>query len=203
MQVVIGTLSTRCAVTNPGGNSTAASIVEPVPQITRPDVAAVSTGVQVVGDGVIAVGDLDGGEGSTALMLMFFGVGSNGNTFAANVYGWERLIPNLRGSAGLLSDLWIPHPLATFTAITLNSSIPGVLNTGVPVTVSGSNQYFASAMTLGAYSNSGISAEVISPGSGTAEIAHAIVDCKGAKYVEVRFAITSGTTSMNAVFKKL
>jgi hypothetical protein len=196
--VTIDTLSLKCGLTNPGGNSTASSLVEPLPSTTRPDKAAVSSGVVSVGDGVIPWG-LEGSTSATGLMLMFFGVGTNGQTFNANVYGWEEVLPP---NTALGSGLWVPKPLVTLTGITINASIPGVLNTSVPALVSAANQYFCSAITLN-LGNTGISCEILSPGSGVAEIAHAVIDGKGARFIEVRFNMNSSATSANALWKRM
>jgi hypothetical protein len=194
-------------ITNLGGNSTAASIVEPVPMTTVPNRASASSGV-VSGfkaatnytDGVIEMG-AGGDETSSAILLMFFGVGANGTTFNCNVYGWEETV---MPTTGLGLPLFVPRLLCQLTAITLNSSIPGVASTLVPAIdpVSTSANYFASAMTL-TLGNSGISAEVISPGSGTAEIASLVLSTKGAKMIELRFNMNSSATSGNAIWKRM
>lgn len=191
--VTISSLSSRCGITNPGGNSTASSMVEPLPMVLSPETDPVTSGVVAIPDGVIPWG-AGGSEGTIALMLMFFGVGANGTSFNANVYGWEQVeVP----VTGLGSTLWVPHPLVTLTGITLSSSLPGILNTLVPAT-----NYFASAITLN-LGNSGISCEIVSPGSGTTEVAHAVIDAKGCRYIEVRYNMNSSATSGNAVWKRL
>jgi hypothetical protein len=190
----ISTLSSRMQVTNTGGNSTAASLVEPVPQTGNPSRAAVSSGVVSVGDGVIPLGD-GGSECASAIMLMFFGVGTNGQSFNCNIYGWSLVDPPVGANLG--SELWLPHPLITLTSITLNSSIPGVLNTAVPAT-----NYFASAMTIG-LGASGVNYDIISPGSGTAEIASIVISTKGIRWAELRFNMNSSATSGNAVWKRM
>ena len=58
-------------------------------------------------------------------------------------------------------------------------------------------------LPFGGVGNSGISVEVVSPGHSAHEIAHAVIDCKGARLVEVRYAIAGGsTTSMNGCWNR-
>jgi len=64
------------------------------------------------------------------------------------------------------------------------------------------NVLFASAITLGV-GNQGISVEVVSPGSGTAEIAHVVLSTKGCKWLEVRTALGASITSANCCVKRM
>ncbi len=176
---MIGTLSVPAQPTN-SANVTTSSVTEPVAQVAAPS-----------GAGVVGLGH--GGHMTvSAVKLTFFGVGSDSTTFTAYVYGWELN----KSSAGLL-DLWVPVLLATFTGITLDTAQPGIAGTDVPAT-----NFFATAITLGV-GNSGISVEVVSPGHASHEIAHAIVDTKGARFLEVRFAMGGSATSGNCLLKKM
>lgn len=181
--VTIDTPSFPCRIAY-ATNVTGGSITEPVPTTTKPVEGA---------NGVFPMGD-DGGISASSFKLVFYGVGSNGNTFTANVYGWEEqqsINPNV------ITPLWVPVTLATFTTITLNSSITGVSGTDID-----STNLFASAITLGGVANSGISVEVCSPGAATAEIAHVVLDTKGCRFLEVRMA--KGTaTSVNCLGRKM
>jgi hypothetical protein len=179
--VLIETLSVPSLVTN-AANVTAASITEPVPTITKPS-----------GDGVLVLGD-GGQQTASAIKLVFFGVGSDSNTFVANVYGWE-IVPG----AGVLgdSDLWVPVLLASFTGITLDSTQPGLAGTLV-----GATQYFATGITLGT-GNQGVGLDVVSGGHVAHEIAHVIIDMKGARLGEVRYGTGSSATSCNGLWRKL
>lgn len=171
---------------------TAASITEPTPTLTEPTANA---------DGIIPLGNA-GNECASSLKISFFGEGSNGQAFNANVYGWECTYPGPRVNNPTNLPLWTPVVLATFTTITLNGSIPGINGTDVPVNGANSTtNFFASAIT-GTLGNSGIGIEIVSPGAATAEIAHVIVDTKGCKYAEIRFS--KGTaTSANAIAKRM
>lgn len=194
--ITISAPSFPYSLTNPGGNSTAASIVEPVPTTSRPDQAAVSSGVQKVGDGVIYCGH-GGAETNSGIEFVFFGVGANGTTFNANIYGWKQVDGNQPG----IFTLWVPKLLVSLTGITINSGQPGIANTFVPALVSAANQYFCSAVTLNV-GNQGTDVDIISPGSGTSEIASVYVSTKGARFLEVRFNMNSSATSANALFTK-
>jgi hypothetical protein len=187
--MLIETMSVFCGVTNPKANVTSTTVTEPVPSATTPTGYSTTN----VGDGLIAYGHGSGGAVSNAMKLWFFGVGSDSTTFSAYVYGWELLQGALPGT----TNLWMPTLLATFTGITLDAAQPGIANSYVPAT-----NYFASAITLGV-GNSGISVEVVSPGHAAHEIAHAVIDVKGARIVEVRYATGSSATSCNGIWKKL
>ena len=177
--ILIDTRSVPLVVTN-AANVTAATITLPIPKTTPPS-----------GDGVILLGH-GGQETASAVKIVFFGVGSDTNTFQANVYGWEVQKATKQGDY----DLWVPTLLASFSSIELDSGMPGVVNADIPAA-----DYFATAITLGT-GNSGISVEVVSPGHG-ADIAHAIVDTKGCRFLEVRFGTGSSATSCNALVKRL
>src|SRR5438105_2097653 len=119
---------------NPGGNSTAATIVEPLPQLAPPG-TAVSTGVTTAGDGVIAMGEqiTSGGAGgmtANSLMLVPYGAGTATQTYTLKVYGWRRTIP-MGGTAGGSGPcpIWIPFLLCSFT-ITLGTA-PGLAGSDV------------------------------------------------------------------------
>ena len=124
-------------------------------------------------------------------MLLFFGVGSDSNTFSANFYGWQRM-PSVNNL-----DTWVPVLLATFTSITLDSTQPFAAGADYGVT-----NLFAVAATLGV-GNSGTSVEVVSPGHAAHEIAHVVLDTKGSRYVEMRGTTGGSVTSWNALYKRM
>jgi hypothetical protein len=196
--VTIGTPSEKCALTNPGGNSTSATLVKPKPTFTNPT-KTTGNGLVTTGDGVLSWGE-GGSEANSGFKLTFFGVGADTGVGIANVYGWEQTIqPNNVGAY----TLWVPTLLAAFT-FELDSNMPGVLGTIVPATdpVAQAANYFATAITL-TTGNSGISVEVVSPGHGN-DIAHAIIDAKGARHLEVRYSMNSAAiTSANAIWKRM
>jgi hypothetical protein len=189
ISVQMGLVGVNSTTGVPTAFAVATNIVEPVP---ISETGTNKGGPQSsVNGGVFQCGD--GGESAySAVKLQFFGIGSNGNTFHANVYGWS-----LYKSVGASKfGLWVPTLLATFTGITLNTSITGSNDTDILAT-----QFFASAITLGV-GNSGISCEVVSPGAAVAEIAHAVVSTKGAKFLEVRFAMDTATSG-NALWTRM
>lgn len=178
--VLISTISALMAATN-SANVTSSSITEPTPTTTAPS-----------GDGVFSLGH-NGQFTTSGVKLVFFGVGSDSNTFSAYVYGWEVQKALLANKV----DVWVPALLCTFTSITLDSTQPWPSNGDFATT-----NYFATAITLGV-GNSGISVEVVSPGHASHEIAHAVISTKGPRYMEVRFATGSSATSCNALWKRV
>ena len=174
--------SVQLVVTNQLGNATTTTITEPVPTLTQP-----------TGDGVINLGH-GGQETCSWLDLLFFGVGTDSQMFAANVYGWE-----LEKSQSGKHDLWIPRLLAGATSITLDSAQPGVAGTDIPAA-----DYLAVAITL-AVGNANYSSEVVSPGHALHEIASLSVETKGCRFAEIRFAMGStsaAATSGNCLAKR-
>ena len=181
--VLIQTEATKFAPTNTT-NVTTNGFTQPVPTKTAPS-----------GTGIINFGHPDGALASNAIILIPYGVGSDTNTFAMNVYGW-RPIPGSLG--GTLSDtLWVPMTLATFTGCELNSGMPGLSGAALDGT-----QYFCSDITLG-IGNSGISVEVVSPGHANNQVAHTVIDAKGCRLLEVRFSTGGSATSCNALWAKI
>lgn len=171
----IDTRSGPFAVTN-SSNVSAASITFPLPTLTRPS-----------GDGVIMMGGDQMHMGALApnsLILVPFGTGSATQTFTLNAYGW-RETTGATGTAGTTGtqSLWVAYELATFTC-TL-STVPGITGTDV-----NASQLFAGTITLGV-GNANVSNEIISPTGNV--IAHIILDAKGSRFVELRFAKGTNT----------
>ena len=184
--MLLETLSTHMQITNPGGNVTGSSITEPACQETVP----IGTGGGIAaGDGIMSFGD-GGGYCANAVKLVPYGVGSNGNTFSMNVYGWYSVI-----RSNTQPILWVPILLASFTC-TLDSSCPGVGGSAIP-----STSYFCNTIAL-VTGNQGTDVDVVSPGGSIHEIAHVVVDAKGARIVEVRFGTGGSATSCNAIGNK-
>ncbi len=166
-------------------NITTASVTEPTAMTAAPT-SGTNGGVFAMGDG--------GQMTCSGVKLIFFGVGSDTNTFTAYLYGWQTQRFTLQNNV----NLHVPMLLATFTGITLDSAQPVPAGTDL----SGAANYFATAITLGV-GNSGISVEVVSPGHASHEIAHVILDAKGCKWLECRFATGSSATSCNALVGKI
>lgn len=190
----IDTASYPWQITNPGGNYTNNGFPAwTVPTSAAPPLNATGTGLQKAGDGVFALG-FGGNYCDSAIKLAFFGVGTDNTAFSANVFGWTMLPSGL--GTGAAKDLWVPLLVASLTSITLDSALPGV-----GFTEESANQFFASAITLGV-GNSGISAEVISPGHAAHQIAHVVLDTKGFQYMEVVFSTLGAVTSCNALWSR-
>jgi len=169
-------------------NSTASSIVEPIPVSVARGGSPVTSG-----SGGIDLSGKDGGLTASAVMLAFFGVGSDTNTFLANAYGWQRMPTSTIGNI----DTWVPILLATFTGITLDSTQPFGAQADFAVT-----NYFATAITLGV-GNSGVSVEVVSPGHAAHEIAHVVLDTKGSRHLSILTSTASSATSCNGLYKRM
>lgn len=188
----IDTRSMPFQIGNPGGNSTAGSIVEPLPQLAVPGTTTTS-GVTTAGDGIIAMAEQisQGGFGamtSNSLMLIPYGAGSSTQTYTLKCYGWRRTIP----MGGVTAGIWVPFLLASFT-VTLGTA-PGLAGTDV-----NASQLFNTTLALVA-GNANVSNEIVSPGSNV--IGHIILDCKGVQYVETRYAMVSATSG-NCLVAKL
>lgn len=184
LDALLRTMTGPALPTNPtSGNISAASFTNRVPQLTKPS-----------GDGILSFGD-QGTMASNAVLLAPYGVGAANTQFNMNVFGWM-VTPG--GVAGVLTaaPLWVPVLLATFTACNLDTTLVGVANSDV----SASN-FFCNAITLGV-GNSGVSVEVVSPGTSTHQMAHVIVDAKGFALLQVDFAVTTAT-SAQALWRKL
>ncbi len=191
--MILETLSGAMQVSNPGANSTAASVVQPAPfsgvTYTDPMHAAISTGVTSVGDGVIACGELGLGA-PNGLLIIPYGAGSSTNTFVLWSYGWKKTVVS---GSGITEALWIPFLLAKFTCTLCTQA--GIANT--PVNAS---QLFAGTITLST-GNANVSNEIISPTGNV--IASIMLDVKGSQYVEFRFDMNSSATSANCLVARL
>lgn len=169
--------SVPLVITNPSlGNVTATTFTEPHPMLTAPS-----------GDGVITLGH-GGQETAEWVELMFYGTGNDDTQFNANIYGWD-----VQKAVGANHhDLWIPHLLCSADSITIDSTQFGIAGTDIPAA-----NFFATGITLN-YGDSPTSVEVISPGYASHEIAHMTVATKGARMLEVRFAMGSSSTTSAA-----
>jgi hypothetical protein len=189
--VQIDTRSMPFDIGNPGGNSTAGSIVEPLPQLAIPGTTTTS-GVTTAGDGIIAMAEQisQGGFGAmtaNGLMLIPYGAGSATQTYTLKCYGWRRTLGKGETAAGL----WVPFLLASFT-VTLGTA-PGIAGTDV-----NASQLFATTIAL-VTGNANVSNEIVSPGSNV--IGHITLDAKGVQYIETRYAMVSATSGNCLVAK--
>jgi hypothetical protein len=184
----LDTISMRFGIACPT-NVTQSSQPVPIPTTTKP----VSSG-GATGAGIIQFGADDGGICANGLILTPYGVGTTTNTFTMYVFGWREIEGPVYQTG--VNRLWVPVLLATFTSCTIDSVFPGIVNSDL-----GTTQYFCSAITLGT-GNSGISVEVVSPGTGNG-IAHAVIDMKGFRFAGVYFNTGSSATSCNALWAKV
>jgi hypothetical protein len=165
-------------------NQTSNGYVSKVPTATEPSGdAGTATGASVI--------DLGKG-GSTAqngLLAVFYGTGSNNNTFSARVIGWRSA-----GSNAPDTMLWIPVVLVEF-ALTLSSTPAGVVGKTIVAT-----ELFADTIAL-TYGNDDISVDIVSPAADI--IAHAVLDLKGFQKVEFSFTTGGSATDCNSLLALL
>lgn len=171
-------------------NATDASFPARVPTKTAPvlqNALATAAGVYDVvvtkGTGVVT---------QNVAQFLFYGTGSNNNTFSARVYGWSHVVPVDQDPNKVL---YVPVLIAE-VALTLSSTLPGVA--GCPVAAT---ELFADTITL-TFGNTA-KVTVSSPGTTTADsgIACVEVDFTGFPVLEVVYQITSGPTDMNALYR--
>lgn len=154
-----------------GPDITAGSITALAPTTTAP------SGNDVAGTTVDDAMSLDN------IALVFFGVGSSGNTGTAKITGW-RQVPAVGGATAVL---WIPIPLLTL-ALTLGTQ------TGVAGTQVDNTHLFVTTITATTAFTS--ANEIISPGDNTPALVK--VDTFGCQYVQVQLSIGTAT-SVNAM----
>ncbi len=158
-------------------NQTSAAYVSKAPTLTEPSGdAGTATGASVL-DVRQATG-----LGDNFAMISFFGTGSDNTTFNCRILLWD-LLPGT-------SDQWIQVG-ACEVQVTL-SAITGVTGGGVVAA-----ERFADTISLVAGNT--VSVEVVSFGD-DANIAHIVVDLKGARKLELSFKVGTAT-DCNAILK--
>jgi hypothetical protein len=182
--VQIDTRSTQLFLANPTADSTTAgtSIANPAAQMNSPGglPGAINMG---------AGGDMS----SNGLLILPFGVGSAGNTFLMSAFAWDEVRGNNPNAIPGGVSLWVAWILASFTC-TLNT------NTGQAGTDVDNTHNFVGTIVLGV-GNANISNEIISPtGNVNASI---LLDTKGAKYVQLLFAMNGSSTAANALVRRM
>jgi len=158
----------------PTANSTAASIVEPVPTYSRPS-----------GDGVIDFNSEFGGIAPKRMLVLPFGVGS-ATTLIMNVYGW-RILPALTAPH---VPIWIPYFLSSYT-VTL-CTVPGLDNADV-----GSTQRFAGTIVIIKGGTVGLDYGIHSPTGNS--VASFWQNLDGASLFSIVTGLNSSSTSVNAL----
>lgn len=123
-------------------------------------------------------------------VFMFFGTGSDDNTFLARILGWRHIVQ--RNTDWVKETaIWIPVPLVELTC-TLSTF------TGVAGGLLGTTQRFADTLALvGTTGNDDVSIDIVSPANNTP--AHIVVDLKGFQKCEVIFDRNSSASSCNGL----
>jgi hypothetical protein len=159
----------------PTANSTAASIVEPVPTLTRPS-----------GDGVIDTRSEIGGANPTRILVLPFGAGAATNTCLLNLYGWKILPPHGTNQVAI----WVPFFLSSYT-VTL-CTVPGLANTDL-----NASQFMAGTIVVVKGGTAGVDYGIMSPtGNSVASVWQKL---NGASIVSVVTGLNSSATSVNAL----
>ncbi len=165
-------------------NQTSNGYVSKVPTATEP----IGDAGTASGASIIDIGSLgSGGTGAiqNAMLAVFYGVGSDTNTFSAKLIGWKPVDWDNR-----LTGLWIPVPLVVL-ALTL-STPPGLAGKTILNT-----ELFADTITL-TTGNDDVSVDIVSHADNT--ISHCLIDLKGFQKVEWSFTTGGSATSCNALF---
>ena len=145
--------------------------------------AIIPTLTEPTSDGVFNLRN-DGVFVPNAIRVMPYAIASDNDTFSMRVYAWDRVGP---------LGLWVPCVLVELACTA--SAVVGVAGGDVLAT-----ERFADTISL-TTGNDDISVDIVSP---TGDVAgHAQIDLKGCEKVKFTFKITSGTTSMNALWKYL
>ncbi len=167
-------------------NQTSASPASKVPTIVEPSGDAGTA----TGAAVIELGDRLGGA-QNFVRAMFYGVGTNNQTFSCRVYGWNGVVDTNTGI-----QLWVPALLAE-VAVVLSSTIPGVANSQVL-----STELFADTITItGTTAIQGTDIDLKSPAND--QVALMVLDMFGFQKLEFAFSTDSSATSCNALLAML
>lgn len=178
-------------------NQTSNGYVSKVPRNSSPFAAAGVTGDAntATGTSIIPLTNFGtGGMAQNGIQLLFYGTGSNNNTFSARVIGWSNIVTDR--SARVTDDLalWVPVLLIE-VQVTLSSSCPGVAGAAIAAT-----ELFADTITItGTTANPGVNVSVISPANDT--IAHMFLDMEGSMQIELSFTTGGSATDCNALYK--
>lgn len=124
------------------------------------------------------------------IKIIPFGAGSDTNTFAMRVIGWQLAYKRDVAHNDELEALWIPHTLGEFSCAL---STP----TGVAGRTCVATDLFCDTITLVSTSgNDDVDISITSPADNT--IAHVKIDVAGCQKVEIVFDLT-GASSANAL----
>lgn len=173
-----------------GTNSTDNGQTPPVTRIGPPSGLGDSAS-QATSPAIIQGGN-GGNTVQNGLLIVPYGVGSNGNTFNLNVYSWRPIV--VRSSQQQVipaSQQWVAVLLCQI-ACTLASGTAGVAGGTL-----GTSTYFCSTLSV-TYGNANVSIEVVSTAAG--RIASFTVDAKGSPLVEVWGDTGGSATNFNALY---
>lgn len=121
--------------------------------------------------------------------FVFFGAGSNNNTFSARLIAWDLVHVDTDAT-----EIWIPTVLFE-VALTISSTPIGLAGRDVVAT-----DLFADTISLtGTTANDDVSIDIVSPANDT--IAHLVADLKGAQLWEMTFTTGGSATNCNALYK--
>ena len=152
-------------------NFTDASFASRVSTLTEP----------AEGSGVVKIKNVGGRPVDNAMMLRFFGAGSDNQTFAVRVLGWAQEVSTGSWEYAIIGDFTCTLSASTGTASCAITNSDREVDTIADVTA---------CVT-----------EIVSPG-GDIRGAHATIDIRGFSYVEFLFDMT-GATSGNLLWRTL
>ena len=160
-------------------NSTDATFPSKIPTATEP-----------TGTGVIEMATPNSIITSNGIRVMPYGTGAENTTFSLRVIGWSKIDAN---PFDINKTLWIPVVLCELLC-TL-STVVGVATKCIVAT-----ERFADtlAVTTG---STGVTLDAVSPTGNVA--AHALVDTKGHRKIEITFTTGGSATDMNCLVAKL
>lgn len=168
-------------------NQTSNGYVSKVPTATEPSGdAGTATGASV-----FDLSSPTGALSQNGLVAVFYGTGSNNNTFSARLIGWRPV-----GETNTLTMLWIPVPLIE-VAVTLSSTPVGVVGHTIVAT-----ELFADTIALtGTTANANVGVELVSPANDTIAILSA--DLRGFRKLEWSFTTGGSATDCNCLWALL
>lgn len=178
-----------------GTNTTEASFASIVPTLTEP----VAVNIGEVGSGIFNL--VPGGFGKVpdAVLVGFFGAGSDNDTFDVRLWGWDRI--------GSVTVEWIPRPLASFSCtVSGTTGVAGgaIVNTDRIVDTIVVNaiapQPFIPGVDASAAAITRGTIRIMSPANNM--MAWAFVPVYGCEKIQFDFDMT-GATNGNAVFRML
>jgi hypothetical protein len=139
---------------------------------------------QTTASSVFEVGGTIGSVGQNAVLAVFYGAGSDDNTFSCRFLGWRQLLPEDPSTT-----IWVPVTLCE-VQVTLGTT------TGTAGLVLLNTDRLCDIITL-TTGNADVSVDVVSPADNT--VASIVVDMKGCQLLEPIFTTGSSATNCNAL----